>query len=387
MHRASCLLLALGLAATAARADLPLETLGQVETLPEPPGSHWVFVSDLMLRRSALVDLDAGEMLGMVSTGFLSPAGAFPRGRSEFYWPETYYSRGSRGERTDVVTFYDTRSLAPVDEVVIPAKRAINVLTMSNAAVSDDDGEIQTPGCSLVYGAGPRRFVMLCADGALLSVRLDARGGKLERVRSERFFDPDVDPVIEKAVRHGETWLFVSFEGRVHPVEVGSQEVEFGDAWSLFDESDRADSWRVGGTQPFAVHQQLGRLYALVHQGGPDTHKEPGTELWVYDLATRTRVQRIEMHHPGLSFMGEGLGFGGSWGWLSEFLLDHVIPNPGASGVQVTQDGAPLLVTGSMYGASLAVYDAASGEFLRRVDAGGLMTHALQAPWGGGAGP
>ena len=57
MHRASCLLLALGLAATAARADLPLETLGQVETLPEPPGSHWVFVSD----RAVTVEVDESD--------------------------------------------------------------------------------------------------------------------------------------------------------------------------------------------------------------------------------------------------------------------------------------------------------------------------------------
>ena len=39
--------------------------------------------------------------------------------------------------------------------------------------------------------------------------------------------------------------------------------------------------------QHLAVHQKSGRLYSLMHQGGPDTHKEPGTELWIYDLARR----------------------------------------------------------------------------------------------------
>ena len=41
-----------------------------------------------------------------------------------------------------------------------------------------------------------------------------------------------------------------------------------------------------------------------MHQGGPDTHKEPGTEVWVYDLATRKRVQRMPMLNPLVSFVG-----------------------------------------------------------------------------------
>ncbi|MEE9609578.1 MAG: amine dehydrogenase large subunit [Myxococcota bacterium] len=400
------------LAAGLLHAEVPIERPGRVERVPEPLGPHWVWASDVLLRRSALLDLDRGAFVGMISTGYLSPWAAFARSRREFYLPETYYSRGSRGVRTDVVTIYDATSLAPAGEVVIPPKRAINVLPSANAALSDDDrflavfnmtpatslsvvdlerrefaGEITTPGCSLVYAAGPRRFLTICADGSLLTVTLDERGREASKRRSEPFFDPEADPVTEKAVRYGDLWLFVSFEGYVHPVDVSGDEPRAGERWSLIDDEGRRRSWRVGGSQHLAVHEPTGRLYSLMHRGGADTHKSPGFELWVYDLETRQRIQRIALRHPGLAFLSETVAFGQSWIWpfhrLWDFLLDHVVPNPGLNQVQVTQDDAPLLITGSRFGGSLAVYDALSGEFLRRVSSGNLTIHALQAPWGG----
>jgi methylamine dehydrogenase heavy chain len=396
------------------RAELPVEPVGRVESLPSPPRAHWAWVFDMVLGRSALLDLDRGEFLGMVSTGFLSNAAVFPREGGAFYLPETYYSRGTRGERTDVVTFYDAGSLAPLDEVVIPPKRAINVLTTGNASLSDDGrflavfnmtpatslsvvdvrerrlaGEISTPGCSLVYAAGPRRFMMLCTDGALLTVTLDERGGEASKQRGQPFFDPERDPVTEKAVRVGDTWIFVSFEGIVHPVDVSGASPAPLDTWSLLSDADRARSWRVGGMQQLAVHEKTQRLYALVHRGGEHSHKAPGSELWVYDLTQRERVQRVELHNPGISIMSETIEFGrdwpapfsGTWDWM----LDHLAPNPGIGQIAVTPDAAPLLVTGSQIGGSVGVYDALTGELLRRVSSGNLTTHTLQTPWGAGA--
>lgn len=398
----------------AARADVAIEQTGRSETLPETPRSHWIWIADLLLRRSALLDLDRGTFLGMISTGFLSPAAVFPRSRSEFYLPETYYSRGSRGTRTDTVTIYDANSLAPSGEVVIPPKRAMNVLPSANAALSDDDRflavfnmtpatslsivdverrqfveEIATPGCSLVYAAGPRRFLMLCGDGSFLTVSLGADGRQESKVREAAFFDPQADPVTEKAVRYRDRWLFVSFEGFVHPIDVSGEVLRAEEVWSLFDDEDRRSSWRIGGSQHLAVHEASGRLFSLVHRGGADTHKEPGTELWVYDLETRTRIQRIQLHHPGFSYLGETLEFGQSWVWpfhrISGWLLDHVVPSPGLSQVQVTQDDEPLLITASLFSGSLAVYDGLTGRFLRRLSSGNFTAHSIQAPWGRGS--
>jgi methylamine dehydrogenase heavy chain len=406
--------IACGLLLASASAEVPIEQPGGVEVLPSPAHAHWIVVSDFVLQRSAFLDLDAGTFLGMVSTGEGVQEAAYPKRRPEFYLPETYYARGTRGARSDMVTIYDEVKLAPLAEIAIPPKRATNTLSVGNVALSDDDrflaifnmtpatslsivdmasrtfvGEVPTPGCGLVYAAGPRSFVMLCADGALLRVRLDDAGRALPLERSAPFFDPQRDPVTEKAVRAGARWIFVSFEGQVHEVDLSSGTPRFEKPWSLVDDADRAARWRIGGSQILALHVPSGRLYVLMHRGGPGSHKDPGTELWVYDLASHRRLQRIQARHPGLEILGESLQFGRKWmspfNGLYDWLLDHVVPNPGIDRVVVTQDAHPLLATSGQRGGSLAVYDGLTGEFLGRVGSGSISPSGLAVPFGGEA--
>ena len=306
-------LVVLGIAgARASRADLELEQTGQVASLPQPPSPHWAWVGDPVQRRSVLVDLEDGRMLGNLAGGEGLPGALFPRTRRELYMPRTHHSRGDHGERVDALIFFDSTLLTPMGEVILPPKRAILAFTSGGSALSDDDRfaavfnltpatsisivdleartfveEVSTPGCSLVYAAGDRRFAMLCGNGALLLVTLDEAGRAVEKTRSVPFFDPVKDPVTEKAARWGDTWLFASFEGYLYSVDLSGAEPRFSEPWSLLSEADREASWRIGGTRHLAVHQATGRLYSLVHQGGPDTHKDAGSELWVYDLASR----------------------------------------------------------------------------------------------------
>jgi methylamine dehydrogenase heavy chain len=404
--------LALAAAPGSGRAQLPAEAIGRVETLEPPLGPHWVWASDPVMRRTALVDLDAGQLLGMISGGWGVTVGLFAATRPEIYVPETHYSRGSRGERTDVVSVYDAVTLAPTTEVVIPPRRATNRLASGNAALLDGDrfaavwnmtpassisivdvaarrfaGEIQTPGCGLVFAAGERRLVMLCGNGELLVVSLDAGGREASRSRAGPFFDPLKDPVTEKAVRWGDVWIFTSFEGRVHAVDVSGEAPTFPEPWSLFDAAALAEGWRIGGPQHLAVHAPSGRLFSLVHRGGPDTHKDWGTEVWVYDLARRERLQRIELGSPGFTYMGVPLEFGREWPWplnrLHGWLLDTFAAGLGIGEIAVTPDARPLLVAAADYTGSMAVYDAGSGELLRRVNSGNFATVGLQAPWNG----
>src|SRR5437667_423703 len=127
---------------------------------------------------------------------------------------------------------------------------AVEPETVGQVMTPRSTAHVDTPGCSLVYAAGARRFLMLCANGAALSVMLDGEGEEARLERSEPFFDPQKDPVTEKAVRRGNEWLFVSFEGVVHPVDVsGEKPPRFGETWSLVDDEDRRASWRIGGSQ------------------------------------------------------------------------------------------------------------------------------------------
>lgn len=397
-----------------ARADVPTDPIGVVEDLPAGDRSHWAWVGDPLLERMALVDLDADRLLGVVDGGWGLPLVVASPDGSELYVPETHYSRGSRGDRTDVVTFYDTATLAPSGEVEIPAKRAINVLPSANAALSDDGrflavfnmnpatsvtivdtaerrlvGEIATAGCSLVYAGGNRRFLMLCSDGSLQILSLNDDGTLSNRKRSARFFDPQQDPVTEKAVRLGDRWLFVSFEGFVHEVRLSADGIEIRDAWPLFDDRDRSGDWRVGGVQHLAAHTPSGRLYSLVHQGGVDTHKDPGTEVWVYDVEKRERIQRIELLNPGLTYLGASMEFGREWIWPFNRLYDATLAavNLGVDAISVTPGDDPLLVTTSMFTGALGLYDALSGEFVGRVVTGNATNSSLYTPGSGSAAP
>jgi len=388
-------------------AQVEPEPIGRVERLPTPWSERWALVSDAVMRRLALVDLDTGHFLGQLEGGYGITRALLARSRPEIYVPETHYSRGSRGERTDVVTVYEAPTLRPVAEVVIPPRRAINALPMANAALSDDDrflavfnmtpaqslsivdverralaGVVDTPGCSLVYAAGPRRFAMLCADGSLLTLTLDAAGGEAHRTRSEPFFDPIEDPITEKGVRIGDRWIFVSFEGRVHEVDLSGAEPRFAEPWPLASAAERADRWRPGGHQHLAVHRPTRRLYSLMHQGGPGSHKDPGRELWVYDLERRERVERLELRSPGLTYMGVSLAFGQDWLWPFNLLYDGFLSLGGdllgVGSVDVTQDDRPILVTASRVSGAVALYDALSGEFLRRFATGNMTILSLQ---------
>ena len=401
------LLLALVLLVGVARGDEGADPLGRVLSLPPRPGPHWIWVSDLVLQRTALFDTDTGNMLGMLSAGMGIVAPVFAPDHREIYLAETYYSRGTRGERTDIVTVYDASSLAPIAEIPLPPKRADHASGVASNAITDDGrflavfnltpatsisvvdlaarrltAEIATPGCSLVYPAGPRRFLMLCGDGSLMSVTLDDAGQEKTKERSAPFFDPNADPVTEKAARAGNQWLFISFAGVLHPVDISGDVPSFAKAWSIVSEEDKRGSWRIGGTQQLAVHAPSGRLYALMHQGGKDTHKDPGTEVWVFDLATHARVQRIALKSPIAGFLRRQLGLtdGSLTARIASWLLYAVLPNPGVDRILVTQDEAPVLVTGTTFPSTLEVHDGRSGALLRDVAEVGVAGSVIAAP-------
>lgn len=391
-----------------ARGELAAEPLGQVASLGALTSPHRVWLSDLLLRRSALFDLDRGAMLGQVSSGAgfaISPHPSID-GR-ELYLASTFYSRATRGERTDVVTIFDGATLQPVHEIVIPAKRADPGSGCATSTLSDDgrflavanmtpatslsivdvqrrrfSAEIETPGCALAFAAGPRRFFSLCGDGTALVIELDEEGRERTKSRSEPFFDAGPDPVIEKGVRHGDVWLFASFEGQLRGLDFVGATPKSVVPWSLFAQDDQQAGWRVGGMQPLALHEASGRLYALVHQGGRHTHKAPGSEIWVYDVATHARVRRIPVRNPNAAFLrgvlelDESRLVHRSISWL----MERVLPNPGVERVAVSRDASPLLVTTTAFPSTLSVYDARSGEPLREVSEPGIASSLLVAP-------
>lgn len=394
------LLVPVFLSAAPVRAGDPV---GVVESLPAVPGPHWIWAADVLLRRAALIDGDTGRFLGQIPAGVGIIAPHRSHDGREIYQAETYYTRGTRGERTDRVSISDATTLAPLGEIVIPPKRSEHTSWIGGSALSDDGrflavfnltpttslsivdvagrrfvGEVETPGCSLVFAAGPRRFLSLCADGTALVLSLDESGGVAGKAKTERFFDPQADPIMEKPVRRGDEWIFVSFAGVVHGVDVSGETLRFAETWSLVDEAERAAAWRVGGPQNLALHAPSGRLYALMNQAGPDSHKHPGKIVWVFDLAEKKRVQTIELRSPTASLVMDQTKTepGGTLDWL----FQKTLPNAGMERILVTQDPAPLLFAASSFPSTLQVYDATTGAHLRDVSEVGIATSLLQLP-------
>lgn len=358
-------LFALLLPGGAAEAQLQPEPLVR-QDLPANGSAHWVWVNDIVFHHMAdgkafLFDGDSGSMLGMLSTGFGFGGVVVPGDGSVIASPETYFSRGTRGTRTDVVTLYDARTLDPTEEIVIPAKRASTMPMRASTALTDDDrflliynftpaqsvtvvdlrarkfvGEVDTPGCALVYPTGPRSFFSLCGDGTALAVRLDNAGLAIATERTPQLFDAEQDPVTEKAVRDGDTWLFASFAGDIVPVETVEGRTHAGAHWSLTTAEERKEGWKPGGMQHLALHVASRRLYSLMHEGGVDSHKDPGSEIWVYDLASRERTQRILLQAPLTS-------------------------------IAVTGDDKPLLFGIFIAAPELRVFDARTGAALRTI--------------------
>jgi methylamine dehydrogenase heavy chain len=365
--------------AAPARAELQPEELTTV-SLPEKLPPHWVWVNDVNFfnmadGRAYLIDGDAGRFVGMVSGGYSHASLGLDRRGDRFVVPSTFHSRGSRGDRTDVLTLYTTKTLAPGAEIVIPAKKFSGIPFIGNFTLTDDGrfalvynftpeqsvtvadldakalvGEFPTPGCGLIYPVGMRRFMMQCGDNSMQLASLDA-SGKVTLGGASKPLWSQTDLATERAVRIGDSrWMFFTFNSQVLVIDGAGDKPKLAEQWSLVGANP--DGWRIGGLQPSAYHTGTDRLYVLMHQGGPDTRKDPGKEVWVFDSKTKQRVQRIVLDAP-------------------------------ATSLAISQDAQPLLYTTQFGVPALGIYEAASGKKLHTVDQLGQTLSFIQpAPSG-----
>ncbi|NUT78501.1 amine dehydrogenase [Pseudomonas sp. C1C7] len=326
-------LLVLGL--NSARADLPADTgIGQT-TLAFPAEPHRAFVVDVEFEsfvagRVTVVDPDQKRVLGMVPTGFAAPS-ALSHDKKTIYAADIWYSRGTRGTRTDVLTAWDTSTLSPAWEVLIPNKRAESLTQRYGLKTSGDDRfvyiynftpstsvtvvdtqtkavatEIAIPGCVLNYPIGKRKFASLCGDGSLQVVTLNDQGQETARSRTP-FFDPNAEKLVERAVNVGDTYYFTTTTGTIRAVDFSGDAPKILPSWSLTTDEEKKAGWAPGGWQLMAVAPKLNRLYVLMH----DAHEamkweDPSTLIWAYDLKTGKKVGTLEAPAPIWSMQATG---------------------------------------------------------------------------------
>ena len=357
--------------AHSAMADLPNDAAGKVETLPVPYPNDWVIVHDIAfdhmsIGRFMVLDINGGDIKdyfkGSFNGGFIA---AFTQAlkKPEMYVLEHYYDRGTRGNRTDVLTIYDRATLLPVDEIILDdpkLKRAEILVSKYVISLIDDErfllfysftpgtfvtvvdlekrevvNGVPLPTCAGIFPTGERGFSSLCGNGSMVSYQLDEDGQVTEQGKIEPFFDVDEDALFERPALIGGTGYFPSFSGAVQEIDLSGSAAVLGEKWSLLNEEDKEQNWRPGGAWLTAT-DSTGRFYVMMHADGEEgSHDYPGSEIWVFDTATKSRVQRIVLTLPAIAF-------------------------------DITMGDAPKIVTTNIE-MNLEVYDARSGEHLTTI--------------------
>ena len=297
--------------AVMARAEIAPEPIPSVATLPKTYPDTWLFAHDanfhsLIAGKVVIVDVaaDTQEVKGMIDAAQMA---TFAEAKKQplLYVAESFYSRNTRGERTDVVTVYDKSTLNVVDEIVLPnTNRGQTVTNKNSMQLIDDDrfiliygftpaqsiivvdtkarkvvNDISIAGCALAFPVGQRGFMSLCGNGSMLSVQLDKNGQEISRKQFEPFINIDEDPLFDKAVFSEGITYFVSYKGRVQPIDVSGDEPVLMPSWSLVSDEEKANNWRPGGWQISAIDNQS-NLYVVMHADGYDgSHKFGGEAI------------------------------------------------------------------------------------------------------------
>lgn len=352
---------------------LPAEPTLKVQTLPAHYPTGWAFLNyagdRIELRNVGSDERDIKAELPAHDSATLLVSSKRP----EIYVFDTAWARGVRGPRTDFITVYDSKTLNAVGDIVLPGgKRALITAMEGLTAFTDEErmalvfnftpassvavvdlvnrqvlGEIDIPGCMLIYPTGARGFSSLCSSGTLLTVRLDAKGAVAGRSESKPFNTLDTDPLFTQSTLVGGIRYFPSLHGRIQPIDMRNDEVKVLPDWSLTSAAEKAASWRPSGWQ-LITSDESKLIYVLMqpdaHEG---THKDPATEVWVFDAASHARVRRLRLVRPG-----------------SSIALSHA--------------AQPLLLVQA--GERLDVYDPQYGNLVRSMDVQGLRSRMQIEP-------
>lgn len=350
--------------------SLAEEPIPNVEILPDPYPASWIIVHDFNFNalpdgRGIVVDTAsaASPVKGMVQIAQFGNV-LTSSAKKEIYTAETYYSRLSRGERTDVITIWDMATLKPSGEIILPGGKRQQQVTYKNtfqftnggkwALVSNFTpaqsvtvvdlegrrvlGDIDLPGCSMIYPTGERGFTTFCADGTMTTLQLAPDGTLGKSITSKPIIEIDKQPLFSMPAMVGKIAWFVSYHGLIRGFDFsGPVAKPLGKDFSVGNAEGGKPEWRPSGWQVIASDAK-GRLYVLMSSAGKEgSHKDGGSEVWVIDPATKARMARIPIKGMGAS-------------------------------IEVTREASPRLIV-ARGDAVVDVYDADSGAFVHTLGA------------------
>ena len=349
---------------------LPEEPMPAVTPLPDVWPKSWVLVQDFNFNsmldgRVAIVDTASPSLplKGLVRQAQMGNVLISPKD-GKIYTAETFYERLTRGKRTDAITVWNMKTLKAEGEIVLPgAKRqqsvtypqlfqftngnkwalVANFTPAQSVSVVDLAGrkvlnEVDLPGCSQIYPTGARGFSSLCADGSIFSVALDEAGKVVRSNTIKNVQDIDNQALFSTPAFAGQTAWFAGQHGLIQGFDLSGEAAKpIAGPFNVGTADGAAPEWRPSGWQVIAA-DAAGRLYVLMNPNGKEgSHKDGGTEVWVFDPVAKTRLARIALQ-------GQSIAVG------------------------VTREDHPHLVLSRADGV-IDVYDAASGAFVHSLGA------------------
>lgn len=349
---------------------LPEEPMPAVTPLPAVWPKSWVLISDFNFNsivdgRVVVVDTASPNQpfQGLFRAAQFANLLVSPTD-DRLYTAETFYSRLTRGTRTDAITIWDMKTLKPTGEIILPGGKRQQSVTYPNLfqftnnrkwalvanftpaqSVSVVDlyagkilNEIDLPGCSQIYPTGERGFSSLCADGSIFSVSLDEAGQIATSNTIKGVQDIDNQALFSMSATVGKTAWFVSQHGLIQGFDLsGATAKPIVGAFSVGTADGAAPQWRPSGWQVINA-DAAGHLYVLMNPNGKEgSHKDGGTEVWVFDPVAKTRLARIALQGQSIA-------------------------------VAVTHENEPHLVVARGDGV-IDIYDATTGAFVRTLGA------------------
>lgn len=278
-------------------------------------------ISHLMDGRINVLDGRDGKYVGVIDGGFAGHFTISPDAK-QLYVATTYLTRHTHGERHDVLEIYDAATLRMTGDVELPPKHAQSAFQQTLSRPSHDGRyvfvqnatpatsvsvvdvrekkmlvEVPTAGCWGIYPSSTEalRFSMVCGDGKLATVTLDATGKVAERGVSDKFFDSGNDPIFTAMVTDEGRYYFIGFTGMLHRADLRGAKPVLENSVQVVPAADRKAGWRPGGYQLLALDAKRKQLFVGMHaKGAEGSHKMPAQEIWTLDLSSGKRLARTK---------------------------------------------------------------------------------------------
>lgn len=378
-----------------AAAELPVDPQPNIRTLPSDYPDSYLYIIDgnffgIDSGKVVLIDVaqETDHYKGAMSAAQFGNFVA-AKTRPEQYVLETFYARGQRGERTDVVSIYDRENLKNIGEVVLPGgKRAQTITERGSFQLSADErflyvynftpassvtvvdivnrrvvGDIDIPGCVHAFALKAGGFASLCGNGGVASTKLDASGKFAGQTMSAPFNDIDNEPMFTRPAMIDGVAYFPTYHGKIQPIDFNGAEAVAGEPWAipapaadapkkkswkdripgLGRKSDDGSAKRLPSGWQLVANDDAGRIYLIMRKTETiDDHDTGGDEVWVIDPKTKSLVNRIKLRGDSYT-------------------------------IEVTGGADPYLVALNM-DMSVDVLKASTGEFVRRIGGQMVMT-------------